>query len=70
MSPNADSIVPYFGDLFLDEPLPKDGFIDLPDRPGFGVTLNKTLLRRPYVRDIPASLSDNKQQHDKNNESQ
>ena len=30
--------------------LPKDGFIDLPDRPGFGVTLNRDGLVRPYPR--------------------
>ena len=42
--------MPYFGGLFADEPLPKDGFIDLPDRPGFGVTLNRTGLRRAYAR--------------------
>ena len=50
LSPNADRIVPYFGDLFLDEPLPSDGWIDLPDRPGFGVTLNRKGLVRPYPR--------------------
>ena len=49
LSPKSDRIEPYFGTLFPDEPLPKDGFIDLPDRPGFGVTLNKKGLRRPYV---------------------
>ena len=50
LSPNADAILPYFGGLFPDEPLPKDGFIDLPDRPGFGVTLCRDGLRRPYPR--------------------
>ena len=30
--------------LFTDEPLPEGGFIDLPDRPGFGVTLNREKL--------------------------
>lgn len=52
MSPAADKIQPLFGDLFLDEPLPKDGFIDLdPERHGFGVTLNpKINLVRPYKR--------------------
>jgi len=55
LSPNADTITPYFGGLFPDEPLPKDGFIDLPDRPGFGVTLCKDNLHRPYAR--PASAS-------------
>jgi len=42
--------VPYFGTIFADEPLPKDGFLDLPDRPGFGVTLNRENLHRPYER--------------------
>ena len=51
MSPKADKIVPCFGNLFLDEPLPAHGFIQLPDKPGFGVTLNKDILSRPYKRD-------------------
>lgn len=50
LSPNADEITPYFGGLFPDEPLPKDGFIELPDRPGFGVTLNRDGLFRPFAR--------------------
>ena len=50
LSPKADKIVPYFGSLFEDEPLPCDGFIDLPDKPGFGVTLRRSGLRRPYPR--------------------
>ncbi|KAL6075663.1 L-rhamnonate dehydratase [Balamuthia mandrillaris] len=52
MSPKADAIVPLFGNLFKDEPVPKDGYIDLPDRPGWGVTLNKEEIefRRPYPR--------------------
>jgi len=50
LSPKADKIVPYFGGLFPDEPLPKDGWIDLPDRPGFGMTLKRDGLRRVYPR--------------------
>ena len=50
LSPEADTLVPYFGGLFKDEPIPKDGFIDLPDRPGFGVTLVRDNLHRPYPR--------------------
>jgi len=50
LSPEADKITPYFGGLFPDEPLPKDGFIDLPDRPGFGITLNREKISRPYER--------------------
>lgn len=29
----------------------QDGFIDLPDRPGFGVTLKRDKLKRPYTRE-------------------
>jgi L-rhamnonate dehydratase len=51
LSPQADTTVPYFGDLFFDEPLPSDGFIDLPpSKPGFGLTLDMSKLRRPYER--------------------
>ena len=52
LSPAADKIVPLFGAIFTDEPLPKDGYIDLDDsKPGFGVTLNKAgvVLTRPYA---------------------
>ena len=62
LSPKADQIVPYFGGLFPDEPLPKDGFIDLPNRPGFGVTLNRAGLKRPYNR----SDEESKKQYDIN----
>mmetsp|Transcript_23484 Transcript_23484/g.37863 ORF Transcript_23484/g.37863 Transcript_23484/m.37863 type:complete len:426 (+) Transcript_23484:82-1359(+) len=58
MSPNADKIVPYFGALFTDEPLPKNGTLALPDdRPGFGVTFNRKGLdlKRPYARTVPTS---------------
>jgi L-rhamnonate dehydratase len=55
LSPKADKIVPYFGGLFTDEPLPKDGWVDLPDRPGFGMTLNREGLVRPYDRSEAAS---------------
>jgi L-rhamnonate dehydratase len=51
MSPKADQIVPLFGSLFKKEPLPKDGYLLLPDTPGWGVELNEDLKRiRPYTR--------------------
>ena len=50
--------MPYFGGLFVDEPLPANGRIDLPDRPGFGVSLNRTGLKRPYQR-TPADVAAN-----------
>ena len=49
LSPKSDKIIPYFGNVFLDEPLPQNGFIDLPDRPGFGVTLNRDGLKRVHA---------------------
>ena len=52
MSEQADSIEPNFGSVFLEEPLPEDGYIALPDTPGFGLELNKEALNlvRPYPR--------------------
>jgi L-rhamnonate dehydratase len=49
MSPRADELVPLFGELFTDEPMPKNGYLELNDKPGWGVTLNDGLnLVRPY----------------------
>jgi L-rhamnonate dehydratase len=52
-SPDGRSVLPVFGDLFIDEPIPTKGYLttaDL-DKPGFGLTIN------PAVRSklIPAS---------------
>jgi len=59
MSPDGGSIVPYFGNLFTDEPLPANGQIILdPTKPGFGVTLNRAELnlRRPYTH-VPGNVA-------------
>ncbi len=52
MTDRADAIEPNFGTMFINEPLPKDGYIDLPDAPGFGLDLNRHALNltRPYDR--------------------
>ena len=52
MSPKADKIEPNFGSMFKNEPLPKNGYIDLPDTPGFGLELNRAALNlfRPYPK--------------------
>jgi L-rhamnonate dehydratase len=52
LSADGCEIKPYFGGLFPDEPLPKDGKITLAqiDKPGFGCTLDRTGLVRPYHR--------------------
>ncbi|KAL7411642.1 L-rhamnoate dehydratase-like protein [Mrakia frigida] len=47
-SPDGKSIHPVFGDLFLNEPIPTGGRIDVSDEPGFGLVLN------PKARLIPA----------------
>ena len=51
MSPAADQIVPIFGDIFVEEPLPQDGYLILPDKPGWGVELNRDglSLSRPCI---------------------
>jgi L-rhamnonate dehydratase len=49
MSPQADRMVPLFGKLFKNEPMPDNGWVDLDDAPGWGVELNEALeLVRPY----------------------
>jgi len=49
MAPNADKVVPMFTPLLLDEPVPVDGKMKVPERPGFGVRLNPDCkLVRPY----------------------
>lgn len=41
MAPAADRVVPMFSPLLTDEPIPENGRLKLPDRPGFGVGLNR-----------------------------
>jgi L-rhamnonate dehydratase len=40
MAPKADEVVPMFTPLLLDEPVPVNGRLKVPDAPGFGVRLN------------------------------
>jgi L-rhamnonate dehydratase len=50
MAPEADKIVPMFHPLLLDEPVPVNGRMKVPDAPGFGVRLNPDCpLDRPYT---------------------
>jgi len=64
LSPDATEIKPYFGGLFPDEPLPADGRITLEQisKPGFGCTLCKDGLKRPY----PRAPEESKAQRDRN----
>jgi len=49
MAPKADEVIPMFSPLLLDEPLPLNGRLKLPDTPGFGVRLNpECKLHRPH----------------------
>ncbi len=49
MAPEADHVVPMFHPQLLGEPVPVNGRLKLPDTPGFGVELNRSLpLHRPY----------------------
>ncbi|WP_434212561.1 L-rhamnonate dehydratase [[Pseudomonas] boreopolis] len=51
MAPGADEVVPMFHPQLIGEPVPVNGRLKLPDRPGFGVELNRDLpLHRPYPR--------------------
>ncbi|KAI9900076.1 hypothetical protein N3K66_004338 [Trichothecium roseum] len=41
-SPDGKSVLPVFGDLFIDEPIPTKGYLTTADidKPGFGLTIN------------------------------
>ncbi|MDE1951189.1 MAG: L-rhamnonate dehydratase [Betaproteobacteria bacterium] len=49
MAPKADEVIPMFTPLLLDEPVPRNGRMKVPETPGFGVRLNPDCaLVRPY----------------------
>jgi L-rhamnonate dehydratase len=48
LSADGEEIVPVFGSLIQGEPLPENGRVSPPDLPGWGVTLDRSRLRRPY----------------------
>jgi L-rhamnonate dehydratase len=55
LAPDASTVVPMFTPLFLDEPVPHNGRLQVPNKPGFGVELNRDLeLRRPFPSGMPA----------------
>lgn len=61
-SPDGKSVLPVFGDLFVDEPIPTNGYLtaaDL-DKPGFGLTLNprarSKLIQSDYLLNPPPSV--------------
>jgi L-rhamnonate dehydratase len=58
MAPGADRVIPMFAPLLLDEPVPINGRMKLPETPGFGVRLNpECKLDRPYHHHAKAGES-------------
>ena len=56
LNPRAEAAdVGLFKGLFEGEPLPMNGYIDVPEKPGFGVELIRDNLHRPYPRSAEAS---------------
>lgn len=56
LNPRAEAAdVGLFKGLFEGEPLPQNGFIDVPNKPGFGVELIRDNLHRPYPRSAEES---------------
>ncbi|KAK5109939.1 hypothetical protein LTR62_006428 [Meristemomyces frigidus] len=63
-SPDGKSVLPVFGNLFLNEPIPTKGYLDVSelDRPGFGLELNPAaplidaagILNPAPARSLPA----------------
>ncbi|MCC6790510.1 MAG: L-rhamnonate dehydratase [Thermomicrobiales bacterium] len=49
MSPDGMTIVPLWGDLFSGDPVPENGRIRPPDRPGWGIALDRTRVRRAAI---------------------
>ncbi|VZI22185.1 unnamed protein product [Fusarium fujikuroi] len=75
-SPDGRSVLPVFGDLFTDEPIPTKGFLttaDL-DKPGFGLTINPAarakLIPSDYLFKVPQvpSLAPSKESESKSSE--
>jgi L-rhamnonate dehydratase len=51
MAPGSEEVVPMFTPLLLNEPVPENGQMRVPDTPGFGVELNRDIqLIRPFPR--------------------
>jgi len=54
-SADGKSIAPVFGNLFLDEPVPHGGSIDVGDAPGFGLELNPAAVLIPSAHFLAPS---------------
>jgi L-alanine-DL-glutamate epimerase-like enolase superfamily enzyme len=49
MSPDGMTIMPLWGNLFSGDPMPEQGRIRPPDRPGWGITLDHARVRRTAI---------------------
>ncbi len=50
MHPTAEEVVPMFSPMLLNEPVPVNGKLKVPETPGFGVEFNPDLTKhRPYT---------------------
>ncbi len=50
MHPQASEVVPMFSPLLANEPVPENGRLKVPDRPGFGVEIDPaSKLERPFT---------------------
>lgn len=50
MHPTAEEVVPMFSPMLVNEPVPVNGKLKVPEMPGFGVELNPELTKhRPYT---------------------
>ena len=63
MSEDADALVPNFGSMFVEEPMPQNGYVSLPtNKPGWGLELNKKALglMRPFAHTsgVPRALKE------------
>jgi L-rhamnonate dehydratase len=51
MAPDSTEVVPMFSPLLLNEPVPENGRLRVPETPGFGVELNREIeMSRPFPR--------------------
>lgn len=58
LASDAASVVPMFTPLFTNEPVPVNGRLVVPDRPGFGVDLDPAvLLERPFPHLVKVPIS-------------
>ncbi|KAK9476106.1 enolase C-terminal domain-like protein [Lipomyces japonicus] len=74
-SPDSKSVLPVFGGLFTNEPIPSKGYLDVTvlDRPGFGLEVNPriTLIPADHVlspspqKPLVANNDDSKNNHNK-----